>query len=85
MLNANPGAGEPRQGPPGLLCFDELRLGGPEFLDFVGIPFHEDCGQPFYLLCFGLAFLADLLQPLLVMLKLQSAAKSPEENFLGGI
>ena len=53
---------------------------------FGGIRFlHENCGQPFYLLRFGFAFLVDLLQPLFVMLRLQSVAQfHGGETFLGG-
>jgi hypothetical protein len=85
MLNAHRRAKGTLQGPGGLLCSD--KLGGPagSFLTSAELPFHEDCGQPFYLLGFGFPFLAALLQLLLVMLELQSAAKSPGEKFLGGI
>lgn len=75
MLQAHHRAKGPLQGPGYPLYFALDKLGDPagefltSFLTSAELPFHEDCGQPFYLFCFGFPFLADLLQRLLVMLE----------------
>ena len=73
MRNAHRRAEATLPGPGGLLCLD--KLGGPagSLLTSPELLFHEDCGQPVYLLGFGFPLLAALLQLLLVVLEFQPA------------